>query len=212
MPPAKIPFHTCFFRTGIDDLATGSDDLLGLIGFLFVTKYFLEKKRELKCFFSSWGHHWGLSCIYGEVYKLYFPYFTFMNYWLTVNLNHYEFGLITSISTHLGTKDLRKNTDNPDFHHGWSVERPGFFAALNIAFSVESCHIRVSWCTESNVCICQDNAEKKSGSTLFKDERRFYTFQFHTTLLSYAQNNNIDYVMICNFQISTIMAAIFRYW
>ena len=95
---------THFFRTGIDDLATGSDDLLGLIGFLFVTKYFLEKKRELKCFFSSWGHHWGLSCIYGEVYKLYFPYFTFMNYWLKVNLNHYEFGLITPISTHLGPK------------------------------------------------------------------------------------------------------------
>ena len=43
----------------------------------------------------------------------------------------------------------------------------------------------------------------KGGSTLFK---------FHTTLLSYAQNNNIDYVMICNFQISTIMGAIFRYW
>ena len=95
---------------------------------------------------------------------------------LTVNLNHYELGLITSFSARLGTKDLRKNTDNPDFHHGWSVGRPGFFAALNIAFSVESCHIRVSWCTESNVCICQDNAEKKSGSTFFKDERRFYTF------------------------------------
>ena len=131
---------------------------------------------------------------------------------LTVNLNHYELGLITSFSARLGTKDLRKNTDNPDFHHGWSVGRPGFFAALNIAFSVESCHIRVSWCTESNVCICQDNAKKKSGSTLFKDERRFYTFQFRTTLLIYVHNNNVDYVMIWNFQISTIMAVVFGYW
>ena len=133
---------------------------------------------------------------------MYFPYFTFMNYWFTVNLNHYELGLITSISARLGTKDLRKNTGNPDFHHGWSVGRPGFFAALNIAFSVESCHIRVSWCTESNVSICQDDAEKKSGSSLSKDESTIYTFQFHTTLLSYAHNNNFDYVMICNFQIS----------
>ena len=138
---------------------------------------------------------------------MYFPYFTFMSYWLTVNLNHYEFGLITSTSTHLGTKDLRKTYGQPRLSP-WVVRwATRLFAALNIAFSVESCHIRVSWCTESNVCICQDNAEKKSGSTLFKDERRFYTFQFHTTLLSYAQNNNIDYVMICNFQISTIMAC-----
>ena len=97
---------------------------------------------------------------------------------------------------------------------GGSLGDPAFFvcAALNIAFSVESCHMRASWCTESNVCICLDNAEKKSGSTLFKDERKFYTFQFHTTLLCYTHNNNIDYVMICNFQISIIMAVIFRYW
>ena len=95
---------------------------------------------------------------------------------------------------------------------GGSLGDQDFFAALNIAFSVESCHIRGSWCTESNVCIYLDNAEKKNGSTLFKDERRFSTFQFHTTLLRYGHNNNIDYVMICNFQISTILAVIFRYW
>ena len=54
-----------------------------------------------------------------------------------------------------------------------------------------------------------DNTEKKSDSTLFKDERVFYTFQFHTTLLSNAHNNNIYYVLICNFQISIIMVLFF---
>ena len=125
---------------------------------------------------------------------------------LTVNLNYYELGLITSISARLGIQDLRKKYGQP------RLSLTIFCAALNIAFRVELCHNEYSWCTEANVCICLDNAEKKSGSILFKDERRFYTFQSHTTLLSYAHNNNIDYIMICNFQLSIIMAVISRYW
>ena len=49
MPPVKISFHT-FFQTGIDDLATRSDDLLGSIGFPLVTKTLFRKKRSSNAF------------------------------------------------------------------------------------------------------------------------------------------------------------------
>ena len=74
--------------------------------------------------------------------------------------------------------------------------------------------MRLSWCTEANVCICLDNAEMKSSCTLFNDERRFYTFQFHAVLVSYAHNNNTEYVIICNSPIKIIMPNVgshFRY-
>ena len=66
-------------------------------------------------------------------------------YALVVNFNHYELGLITSICACLGMTDFgtynkshgppRKNTEHPDFHHGWSVGRP------RIIFFVQHCNI-----------------------------------------------------------------------
>ena len=44
LPTVEIPFFVHFFRTGSYDLATGSDDLLGWIGFHLVVKPILRKK------------------------------------------------------------------------------------------------------------------------------------------------------------------------
>ena len=103
----------------------------GRLGSFWWQKHFLEKKERAQMLFqflrsSLWSmlHQWR---ILQNVLSLFHFYELLV---LTVNSNHYELGLITSISARLGTKDLGKNTDNPDFHHGWSVGRPGFFAAL----------------------------------------------------------------------------------
>ena len=63
---------------------------------------------------SSLGSKLHLWRILQNVFSLFHFYELLVN---SKSLNHYEFGLITSISTHLGTKDLTKNTDNPNFHH-----------------------------------------------------------------------------------------------
>ena len=175
MPPAKIPFHT-FYSDRNWWPRNRKWRPFGVDWVPFCDKILFRKNERAQMLFQFLRSSLGSKLHLWRILQDVFPYFTFMSYWLTVNLNHYGFGLITSISAHLGTKDLRKKYGQPRLSP-WVVRwATRLFAALNIAFSVESCHIRVSWCTESNVCICQDNAEKKSGSTLFKNERRFYTF------------------------------------
>ena len=81
---------------------------------------------------SSFGSLLHLWSILQNVFN--YPYVTLMNLWLTVNLNYYELGLITSISTRLGIKDFRRKYGQP------RLSPTTFCAALKIAFRVELCH------------------------------------------------------------------------
>ena len=61
----KIPFHA-FFRTGTDDLVTGSDDFWGRLGLFWWQKHFLERERVQILFqfqrssFGSLLHLWSI--------------------------------------------------------------------------------------------------------------------------------------------------------
>ena len=80
MPTVKNPFPCIFFRTGIDDLVTGSDDFRGRLGFFWWQKHFLEK-RESSNAFSVPGGIIGVFVASMEYFTNVFKYpdFTFIN-------------------------------------------------------------------------------------------------------------------------------------
>ena len=76
----KRPFHA-FFRTGIDDLVTGSDDFRSRLGFFWWQKHFLEKKKSSNAFSVPEGIIGVFVAsmeYFTNVFK--YPYFTFMVY------------------------------------------------------------------------------------------------------------------------------------
>ena len=75
----KKPFHA-FFRTGIDDLVTGSDEFWGRLGFFWWQKHFLEKRKSSNAFSIPEGIIGVFVAsmeYFTNVFK--YPYFTFIN-------------------------------------------------------------------------------------------------------------------------------------
>ena len=112
-----------------------------------------------------------------------------------VNFNHYELGLITQSVHVLGMMDFgtdnksrgpaRKNTDHPDFHHGWSIGRPrilvfvqhwciqGYFTGWGVGVVVVvvgGYHIYFHyWCSVYGICKWSDTLWPVGRVRLFAD-------------------------------------------